>query len=166
MTPSPQLGSTGMSLLGAGAPIHEATLQPSPCTLWGKKKKKRGMLNSHLSSLPDSSQAWNSWLGWQSGTFCRCRLHVRGAALKISLVPAASPCHLPRLLGCAPRLTELPQCRRSPPQGEVGNRWKSSSSLSPFLTPLHAAGEGLLRKTVGISRTPPSNCGCGAPGCV
>lgn len=39
MTPSPQLGSTGMSLLGAGAPIHEATLQPSPCTLWGKKKK-------------------------------------------------------------------------------------------------------------------------------
>lgn len=61
-----------------------------------KKKKKRGTLNSRLGSLPDDSQAQNSWLGWQSGTFCRCRLHVRGTALKISRMPAPSPSRLPQ----------------------------------------------------------------------
>lgn len=64
--------------------------------------KKRGTLNSRLGSLPGNSQARNSWLGWQSGTFCRCRLHVRGAALKISCVPAPSPCRLPRARSAVP----------------------------------------------------------------
>lgn len=101
-----------------------------------KKKKKRGTLNSRLGSLPDDSQAQNSWLGWQSGTFCRCRLHVRGTALKISRMPAPSPSRLPQARfqlcplcsaccreGCrnaGSRCAAFP----SDLQGEVGNRWK------------------------------------------
>ena len=47
-------------------------------------------------------------------------------------------------------------------------RWatdgRSSSSLSPFLTPLHAAGKPLLRKKAALSRNPPSNHRCSARG--
>lgn len=136
--------------------------------------KKHGTLNSRLGSLPGNSQARNSWLGWQSGTFCQCRLHVRGAALKISRVPAPSPCCLPRARSAVPPwLREVPQRGRSllPSlsglQGEVGNRWKELfTPFSPSLTPLHAAGEVLLRKKVVLSGKPPSNRGCGTLGCV
>lgn len=144
---APRLGQTEMSSAWRRrtCPLRDAPTL-SPCSqevparharLWGKKKKKkRGTLNSRLGSLPDDSQAQNSWLGWQSGTFCRCRLHVRGTALKISRMPAPSPSRLPQARfqlcplcsaccgeGCrnaGSRCAAFP----SDLQGEVGNRWK------------------------------------------
>lgn len=69
-----------------------------------------------------------------------------------------------------PRRGAVPRCRRSPPRLICKERWaadgRSSSSLSPFLTPLHAAGKTVLRMKVALARNPPSKHHCGARGCL
>lgn len=96
--------------------------------------------------------------------------------IKISRVPAPSPSETPTGALSAvppwlcPRRGAVPRCRRSPPRLICKERWaadgRSSSSLSPFLTPLHAAGEPVLRMKVALARNLPSKHHCGARGCL
>ena len=101
---------------GCSNPLRAARRSPHGVHASGKK---RGTLNSRLGSLPDDSQARNSWLGWQSGTFCRLPTarsgngvknisHARTLTVK---TPTGAHSAVPPLL-CLLR-GGVPQCRQS-----------------------------------------------------
>lgn len=148
---------------GCSNPLRAARRSPHDAHASGKK---RVTMNSHLVSLPDNSQAQNSWLGWQSGTFCRCRLHVRRTALKIARMPAPSPSRLPRA-----RFQLCPLCsaccgegcrnagrRRaafpSDLQGEVGNRWKELFISFSVFNPAARGWEATVEEEGGAFKKP------------
>lgn len=170
--PKPTLGANrdvlcvaqeDLPMEGCSNPLRAARRSPHGAHASGKK---RGTLNSRLGSLPDDSQARNSWLGWQSGTFCRCRLHVRGTALKISRMPAPSPSRLPRARfqlcplcsaccgeGCrnaGSRCATFP----SDLQGEVGNRWKELFISFSIFNPAARGWEAVVEEEGGAFQKP------------
>lgn len=166
------MGQTGMSFawhgrtcLSRDAPT--LSMQPGgPRTARTPLGKKRGTLNSRLGSLPDDSQAQNSWLGWQSGTFCRCRLHVWGTALKISRMPAPSPSRLPRArfqlcplcsACCGEGCRNAGSCCAAFPsdlQGEVGNRWKKLFISFSIFNPAARGWEAVDEEEGGAFKKP------------
>lgn len=107
---------------------------------------------------------WADNLALSAGADCT----FGGTALKIARMPAPLTVTTPTgALSAVPPLLCLLRggCRNAgespvPPSHLIcKERWatdgRSSSSLSPVLTPLHAAGKPLLRKEAVLSRSPP-----------
>lgn len=85
--------------------MYGGMLQPSPRTLWNKARHAEFMPR-----LPPRQLAKPGILGWAGNLAlsCRCRLHVRGEAIKI-----------PRMLH-PPRACRFPRARSAVPPGSGG----------------------------------------------
>lgn len=158
-----------------GLDTDRGTFRPSPCTdrvarqpghrCNPNNKKKAPLCLKFTPRLPPQQFAnLVPWLGWQSGTFCRRRLHVwEKKTLKISLTPAPSPRCLPRAhVQLCPHCSACcgEGCRNavsrsaafpSDLQGEVGSRWKELFVSVSIFNLVASSWELVLRRKVVFS---------------